>query len=576
MSDLNVPSKWKKNWDLMDSFFSEDEISVIKKKLENLEIKVVALCAFESRFAQSGGLGTVIKALLPALAEEKKLERVLLMTPFYPKIISASKLTPTGIEPFDVIYAGKPIKVELLKYVSGKKPVEEYYLKAPGFFESQGDPYNYYPDDPEQNHEAQRENALFFCKAVPRAMKSLGIRENIVFHLKEWQTALITLTCKEAMLDGTLVSGGCVLSMHNPFDSRISLESLAKITANKKILESPRLLEKKGLTAYQLGLQLVDAPVTTVSEHFAEELTVDLLQTGHFADHLQEILKKNPLLGINNGMFIGFPPEFSPVKKYTIPRVKKIKLAKRKALLDILATYHPEGRFGSLTYQNDSIGGLPDNVPILVMSGRLDPFQKGYDILLRAVEKFAPDEIKVILTPMSTRNSDLDYFREMAGKCEGNMTVFPIRMEKGFRELQMGSTFGIMPSIYEPFGAAVEYMVNGTVNVSRSTGGLVDQIQHRKSGFLYREDPQSYTLDHIKSFAQTNDAVQSRGSNPWVQSMVAELYKTITEVAALYRNHEDEYYRMVLEGFKQAKTFTWQKAVERYYKVYEKINAGLQ
>jgi glycogen synthase len=212
----------------------------------------------------------------------------------------------------------------------------------------------------------------------------------------------------------------------------------------------------------------------------------------------------------------------------------------------------------------------------LVMSGRLDPFQKGYDILLRAVEKFAPDEIKVILTPMSTRNSDLDYFREMAGKCEGNMTVFPIRMEKGFRELQMGSTFGIMPSIYEPFGAAVEYMVNGTVNVSRSTGGLVDQIQHRKSGFLYREDPQSYTLDHIKSFAQTNDAVQSRGSNPWVQSMVAELYKTITEAAALYRNHEDEYYRMVLEGFKQAKTFTWQKAVERYYKVYEKINAGLQ
>ena len=575
MTDLNLPKKWKRNRDLMDVFFNDDEIGSIKKRLKNLEIKVVSLCAFESRFAKSGGLATVIKALLPALAGMKKMKRVLLMTPFYPKIISASQLTPTGIEPFNVEYGGNSIKVELLKYVPQEEGVEEYYLKAPGFFGARNDPYSYCPDDPKRNHEAQRENALFFCRAVPRAMKALGIREHIVFHLKEWQTALMALTCKEAMLDGTLESAGCVLSMHNPFDSWIPLENLAKITANKTIRENSLLLGKNGLTAYQLGMQLVDAPVTTVSEHFAEELTSDLLQTGHFADHLQDILKKNPLVGINNGMFVDFPLDFSPGEKYTVSRVKKIKLAKRKALLNILATYRPEKRFGRLTYNNENITRLPDDIPILVMSGRLDPFQKGFDILLRAVEKFSRDEIKVILTPMPTRESNLDYFREVAGKCEGNITVFPIRMEKGFLELQIGSTFGIMPSIYEPFGAAVEYMVNGTVNIARSTGGLVNQIRHRRCGFLYRENPQYYTLENIKAFAQSNEAVQSRGANPWVKSMVDELYKTIQEAAALYRDHEDDYYRMILAGFKQAKTFTWQKAVEGYYKVYEQSKEGL-
>jgi glycogen synthase len=361
--------------------------------------------------------------------------------------------------------------------------------------------------------------------------------------------------------------------MHNPFDSWISAEMLAKITDYKKIREDKNFKAKGGFTAYQLGLQLIDAPVTTVSEHFAGELTSDLLQTDHFAPHLQEILKKSGVVGVNNGMFIKFPHDFSEKEEYTIDEVKEIKLAKRKALLDILDNYHPKERFGQLTYQYKSIRHLPDNVPILLMSGRLDPFQKGFDILLRAVEKFAKDEIKVILTPMPIKDSDLDYFYKVAWKqkCKGNVTVFPIRMEKGYQELQIGSTFGIMPSIYEPFGAAVEYMVNGTVNIARKTGGLVNQIQHKKNGFLYRESPEFYTLDNIKAFARVNNAVQKRGRNRWVKSMVDELYNAIKEAIDIYQNHADDYYRLIIEGFKQAGTFTWQRAAQAYFGIYEKV-----
>lgn len=571
-------TNWEKDWGLMEFFFNDEEIKSIRKKIQELEIKHVVFCSFESRFARSGGLAAVTTKILPYLNEIK--QGVLLMTPFYPHIMDKTKLTPTGIA-FKVMYDNKSIKVELLKYTSpalssDRGYIEEYYLKARGFFESKNninDPYGYFPDDLQQNNAAIRYNALFFCRAVPLAVQALGLRQDILFHLQEWQTALIALTAKEAMLDGTLFSCGTVQTLHNSFDSWIPAGILAKLTNNQRIHEHPGFKGQGGLTALQMGLQLVDGPITTVSDHFAEELTTDLLQSGHFAPHLQEIFRKNRVYGINNGLFIDFPPGYSQKQNYTVREIKKIKQEKRKKLLKILDTYHPGERFGRLTYKSKSITQLPDNVPILVMSGRLDPFQKGFDILLQAVEKFQEDEIKVVLTPMPVKASDLDYFHEAAEKCKGNITVFPIRMQKGYHELQMGSTFGIMPSIYEPFGAAIEYMVGGTVTIARETGGLKDQVRHKVCGFLFREKPGFYTIENIKAFSQPGDTVQLRKYNQWAVSMANELYKILKEAIDLYQNHQNDYYRLILEGFNQARTFTWKKAVEKYFKIYEKITS---
>ena len=576
-------SAWKRDWSLMTHFFKEDEIETVNRKVGNLGIRHVVYCSFENRFARSGGLGAVAMNILPWLNEAPGLHRSsYLITPFYPHIIGENKLEKTG-KSFKVAYRKgwlkKKVKVEIYRYrLEYGEPVkgmtEEYYLKARGFFDAKNrinDPYLYHEDDARKNDEILGENALFFCKAVPMAMAALGIGEDIVFHLQEWQTALIALTSKEAMLEGTLTSCGTAQTLHNSFDSGLSLNMLEKITAKKR-LDNRRIRE--GLTALQVGLQLVDAPITSVSGHFAEELTADILQTRHFAPHLQEIFKRSGVYGVNNGMFADFPPEFSrPAKEsFTIDEIEKIKLAKRKALLDILDRYRPNRRFGVLTYRGTTITALPDSIPILVMSGRLDLFQKGYDIFLRAIQRFAEDEIKVILTPMPVKDCHLDYFRETARRCSGNLTVFPIRMEKGFRELQMGSTYGIMPSIYEPFGAAIEYMVNGTVTIARETGGLIGQIDHMVNGFLYREEPGCYTEANIAAFVRTGDNVQEREDNPWVRGMVDALYKTLKQAAVVYQSHRDDYYRMIVNGFKKAETFSWQKSVEGYFKVFGKIN----
>ena len=573
---LNL-DKWKRDWSLMSFFFNGDDIAAITAKLKNLKINNVVFCSFENRFAKSGGLAAVTTNILPYLKEVNNIPSVILLTPFYPLIMDSQELRPAGIN-FSVPFNNKTIHAELYEYTCHyDKPrsssLIEYYLKAEGFFEARnglGDPYSYDEDNKERSNNILSENSLFFCKAVPFALNALNIREDIICHLNEWQTALISLTAKEAMLNNTLKSCGTVQTMHNSYDSIISWDNFTNLLDGAR-REKAAGFPGKGLSAYRIGLRMVDAPITTVSENFAQELSADIIQTEHYAPHLQSIFRSSGIYGINNGMFVGFSPEFPKREQHTIEEIRRIKLKNRKALLRVLSTYKPRERFGELTYKGKTISGLPDNIPVIVMSGRLDPVQKGYYILLRAIERFSEDEIKVILTPMSVHPSDLDYFYEIACKCKGNVTVFPVRMEKGYYELQTGSTFGIMPSIYEPFGAAVEYMASGTVNIGRATGGLVDQIDN-ECGFLYKEDAVFYTPENMCAFVDTAHMIQMRKTNPWVQSMADNLYEVLKKAIDIYRNHPEQYYQMIINGFKKARQFNWETTAKKYYRVYEMVS----
>jgi len=488
-----------------------------------------------------------------------------------------SGLKTTSIR-FPLFFANKKTDVEIFQSSHkcgsrGNGLIKEYYLKADGFFQVSAvmnDPYCYDESDSRKSNDLLSTNALFFCKAVPRALNALGITEDVICHLHEWQTALISLTAKEAMTGDTLRSCGTVQTIHNSYDSHFSWKRLAGLLEKgrrKKLANLPG----DGLSSYQAGLQLVDAPVTTVSANFARELTSDIMQSRHFVPHLQNILKSSVIAGIQNGMFLDFSPSYPARENHTINEIRDIKSKHRKALLRMLSAYKPKTRFGTLSYKGKTILKLPGHVPLIVMTGRLDPLQKGYSVMLRAVERFAEDEVKIILAPLPARTSDLDYFYEVACKCRGNVTVFPFRMERGYRELQTGSTFGIMPSVYEPFGAAVEYMANGTVNIGRSTGGLVDQIDG-ECGFLYREDAVFYTPKNVQAFIESSNLMQARKTNPWVQSMADNLYDAMKKAIALYQHHPDRYYRLIRNGFRKARKFSWESSAKQYYKIYEMIN----
>ncbi|MBN1782581.1 glycogen/starch synthase [bacterium] len=556
-------------------FFTEQDVRTLEQSRRSMtQIECAAFCSFESRFARSGGLAAVTDRILPYLKESGPAANVILVTPFHARIIRPDKLKLIKTGRFR--FGEKSLKLEIHEYVNKyNKPVpgqiREYFIRVPGHFMAKNalnDPYIYDTEDAERNNALLLTDALVFSKAVPAAMALLG-KKRVLLHLQDWETILAGMTSKIAVLQGELKACSSVFTMHNPYDSGwIRPDLLAKIT-DGKIASLPQ-----GATALGLGLQFIDAPVTTVSRNFAGELLSDIVHTQYFIPHIQILLRDRGLTGINNGMFIDFPESYEELNRInakTVGRVRAHKETIRKELLHILDNYRPEKRFGDLTWQGGPLANMPPEIPIIVMSGRLDPNQKGYDLLLRAVDRFDRDQVKAVFTPMAVNASDLEYFREkVLGSDKGNMTVFPMRMEKGYMELQTGSTYGIMPSVYEPFGAAIEYMANGTPVIARNTGGLPDQIDARQKDFLYREPAAHYRREFIEAFFGSRNRVKDREQNPWASDMTDSLYETIKKAVLFYQRHTDAYYRCILHGFRKARTFDWSKSAKAYSKIYQK------
>lgn len=568
--------EWNRDWSMMGLFFTAQETDMIRQRLHQMPVHQVFYCSFENRFAKSGGLAAVAVNILPYLKEINHIPAVSLISPYYPYIMAKAPLQTTGVT-FRLFFDSRFVDVEILKYDADyQKPamgqISEFFLKADGFFTARNplnDPYLYVVGDPAANDEVLRYNAAFFCKAVPAALAALGIGQKVLLHAQEWQTSLLSLTAKEAMCNERVSCCAVVQTIHNPFDSYFSAENLKMMVDEPRKLRIDHMLNR-GATAFQIALSLTDGPTSTVSDHFAREYTSDILQTEHFAPHLQGIFSRNGVFGVNNGPFIGFSSEFPKRGDHSLQEIREIKTKNRQALLEVLDTYNPDERFGQLTFENGSIRQLPDEVPIIVMSGRLDPVQKGYDTLLRALERIGRDEIKAIFTPMPVRASDLDYFHEVASKCRGNLTVFPIRMQYGYQALQSGATFGVMPSVYEPFGAAIEYLVNGTAVIARATGGLVNQVDQGESGFLFREDQRYYDLGHIRQFVDAAEVVQARKLNGWAQDMAESLYQTLKMAKEFYQQKPESYYEMVRIGFSKAEQFSWEASAALYGQIYNK------
>jgi len=570
-------------WDLMDQFFQQDEIQVIVDRLTRLRPETVICCSMENRFARSGGLAAVI-GNSPAFLNDAAGTDALLITPFHSNIIGDGRLTPLGKSVY-VEWREEQVQVDLFSYDTKVKSdqrtlnVTEYYVRAAGFWEADnrlGDPY-VYTQDTQKNNELLKRDALFFCKVVPHVARELGRTSHLILHLHEWQTALLALVAKDAMLDHVLESCGTVQTIHNPFDAQISMGDLEMLVGNETVRNRVSARADQGrdygeMTAYAIGLGLVDAPIAVVSEHFAEQLVSDILHTQYYAPHLQDRFAGR-LIGINNGPFVARAKEFPRGESHSMREVRDIKLEQRAALLDILASYHPPERFGNLTYRGGSIRELPVDIPVFVMTGRLDPSQRGYDVLFRALEGFGTDEIKTILAPMPTKESDLDYFRDVASKCDGDLTVFPIRMKAGYHELQTGSTFSVWPSIYEPFGGAIEYMANGTPVIARASGGLVNQVVHLWNGILYLEPDKNYSMSNLTEFFMCRDSVHTRESNPWVNDMVDALRGALQVAIRIYQERSQDYYQMVLNGFRKTGDFSWQKNTAEYLTVYSSIAA---
>lgn len=551
---------------MLEVVFDEAE----RSRLQDLRAAVrpdvarIAYCVFENPFARSGGIFAVAEnycRTLEAIGRE-----VVLISPFHSLLETAPAAgdTSTVGDSLAVRFDGKNVETTVLRHQS--KGLEWFLVKADGLFTAVGtDPYRH------EGHGRLLYESLFFCKAIPLVLKTIGYDENVIVHLQDWETAAAALTVKEAMLGGTLKSAAIVVTSHNPYDHPLTPEDLAKITAHRFAGPEPLY------TVYQHMLPLADAPINTVSEGFAEELVSDPLMTEHFADHLQGVFGAKGLIGIDNGRFGEARPPYAKTvvkeaKRGRVETILKRKATKRAKMLDVLCRYKDDRIIGGLKgHDGAESTDLPDDVPVFFMFGRLDPGQKGFDVFARAIERMPRGVARFVLAPIVAGASE-PYVRDLetlARRLEEEVALYPFRMQRGYMETMAGASFAVMPSLYEPFGAATEPYLGGTPVIARATGGLRQQVLDGQTGLLFREDS-----DRIPNLGEQWKRIQGatspddRRGIPLYEAVVEGLRAVLEEAVAIHRD-EKRYAGMLTGLFDQACRFSWERAADQYLALYE-------
>jgi glycogen synthase len=550
-------------------FFNQREIDIISRtdRWPSADGRTVVLLAFENEYASLGGLSVVTK-YLPKFMKESG-ERIVFMTPFHENnrairdAVKAGRFIARCTVPFEC--GGDTRLVTCLEDTTA--PIPSYYLRVENQFVAEEDPYHY------SDQVNLLLDSLTFCAAVPQACAGLGLTKNILFHAHDWEAAAVALTSKLAIVSGAMHSAKTVLTLHNSYDSPLPHRIMHRFFGKFP----------QAQTVLQAFVPLMNGPLTTVSTPFAHELRNDPLQRGYFTSHLLDVFSRNPPIGIENGVF-GDMVE---------PRgdVLSIKEKWRAGFREVLSSYRDKKIIGSLDFS-----GKESNVPVFFLSGRLDTMQKGFDTVFWAFQRLKRGSAKLLFSPNvggrpGEGSGDLDFFIDMAARCKGDITIWPLRIpQREYEAMLRGAGYLVMPSFYEPFGAATEGLVCGTPVMARATGGLwiqadpwdaigvpqfygtllshINSFQRKAAtGILYREHyPETMSEEQwIRIF---DLSLSERIKSPLYEAIVQAAYNGLKSAISVYQDPKT-YASLIANGFRALKAFDWKFAVAKYRRVYD-------
>jgi glycogen synthase len=528
---------------------------------------------------------------LPAAIQRSTRETVFVLTPYHVKIKQTRELELANAGEVHVSYLGDIYPVELLLL---ERDVNWVFLRAaklpanePPFFGGSRHPYDvgdYRRDVPE----VLLRDALFFGVAAARALPALDAGSEWELLVQDWEAATTCL----ALAGAASNKATSHLTLHNSYDSRASNADLQEFEIDPSDCPGRTILER--------AIPLVSKPIFTVSEQFAMDLTGEIIQSRIMAPHLGNLLRDN-VIGVNNGMFT----EPSAPEEVLVQAVNGDHEA-----LAIFKTRRRIAAFEALNAVVDSestpVWGSPekllqDSAPWFVMAGRDDSRQKGYDVLAGAADRFlgGGGTARFLFFPIPGEEGldGINFIQRLARKYPESVVALPFLFRTGFLSTIQGASFGVMPSLYEPFGMANEFYLNGAMGIGRATGGLLQQVvPYRKAesftdavrtradrwyeeespptGFLFREE------DGVSSADEDWEAINAAGYNtqrggpnrlkerldlPLFRAMVTALQACLVDAARLYSDRPDLYFKMLAQGyFYIRENFTWEKAGERY------------
>lgn len=538
----------------------------------------IAFVSYETPFAPCGGIAAVIGRLPPRLQEAARTDTIV-VTPFHHRIEKMTSLGRSYEGCVGVSFEGRTVTVNIFRH-DDKVPYYFLLPEDPRFFAGHRHPYDVGPGDLVRD-------ALFFGLAVPQALHVIipGARWTLL--LQDWEAAT-------AMLGMSGAPDRCrsFVTLHNSYDCPVSNDQLAAFGIDP--------VPCPGDTVLQRALRLTEWPIFSVSEQFASDLTEDVLQTWVMAPHLQ-IAFRSRLVGIENGPFVDLAVDRTALAEADAGRFSRLrdwKAENRQAFLAALGSLKPSK---DKPLWGDLSQFVKDDTPWFVMAGRDDARQKGYDLAARAATLFLEQggNARFLFFPIpgDEGKPGLGFLQRLAAKFPKQVLVFPFLFREGFLSALRGATYGVMPSLYEPFGMANEFYLNGTPGIGRATGGILQQIvplraaasfsrsvqsraarwhaaSTQPTGFLFREkdslvteaddwaaiNSAGYSLDDA-----AHDRVAVRSRRPLFQSMAEELQLALNDAITVATDQPELYFRLLVAGVSHIQqTFSWDRAAQEY------------
>ena len=298
------------------------------------------------------------------------------------------------------------------------------------------------------------DNALrfgFFDLAVIESIKLLGLNFDIL-HLNDWQTGLIPLFLKERSIETKTL-----FTIHNlAYQGNFPEETLELLNINKNYFDTEGIEFYGKVSFIKSGLVYSDF-ISTVSPTYAKEILKE-----EFGEHLDGILrtKQDKLVGIING--INYKIWNSELDNYIFRNY------------DINALYLKEEnkrKLGELIEIN------LDEKPLFGMVGRIAT-QKGFDILVDALQGFLEEDIRVVILGTGEKTLEESLY-SLESKFPSKIKIVLKFDDALAHKIYASSDFFLMPSKYEPCGLGQLISLRyGTIPVVHETGGLKDTVDN--------------------------------------------------------------------------------------------------
>ncbi|MFA5134100.1 MAG: glycogen/starch synthase [Patescibacteria group bacterium] len=440
------------------------------------KFKIAVVAAEVAPFSKTGGLADVTGSL-PKIFNEMGNE-VVVITPFYGKIIDPQKYSLTLLEKNFFISVGKKQKVKISLWRGEiEKNLPVYFIEYKKYFSGKQKLYG-------STHENSR-FALFDYAAL-EILKKINFQADII-HCHDWHAGLIPYFLKKDpsyIKDPFFSKTASVFTIHNltfqmggnwwglPPEKRDSgIDNLPKIhsQAMEKINFAKRAI-------------IFSDSLNTVSEKYAEELL-----TPEFGQGLEKFLqnRKKDFFGIINGIdYSIFNPAIDKniLVNYdwnSLRRKKKNKISLQK----------------NLKLEEDP------SIPLIGLASRLAE-QKGYNLVIESLNTLLklPLQIVIIASGGKEGKEYADIFKKIAKKYSKKFAFVTPYTEEEASKIYAGSDMLLMPSRFEPCGLSPLISLRyGTIPIVHETGGLAETITDfnpksgRGNGFVF----ENYTREEF-------------------------------------------------------------------------------